>query len=61
MRKFIHETISNSQGAFVKGRQILDAILIANVVVDEKRRSRRKGLCLKNILKKRMIIWIGVS
>ena len=47
MCKVIHETISNSQWAFVEGRQILDAILIANVVVDEKRRSKEEGIVFK--------------
>ena len=60
IRKVIHETISNSQGAFVEGRQILDAVLIANEVVDGKRRSEEEEIVFK-ILKKHMITWIGAS
>ena len=44
LRKVLHETISDSQGAFVEGRHILDAVLIANEVVDEKRRSGEEGV-----------------
>ena len=47
LRKVIHEMISSSQGAFVEGRQILDAFLIANEVVDEKRRSGEEGIVFK--------------
>ncbi|RVW28239.1 hypothetical protein CK203_083670 [Vitis vinifera] len=47
LRKVLHETIFGSQGAFVEGRQILDAILIANEVVDEKRRSGEEGVVFK--------------
>ena len=41
------KTISLSQGAFVEGRQILDAVLIANEVVDEKKRSGEEGVVFK--------------
>ncbi|RVW20057.1 LINE-1 retrotransposable element ORF2 protein, partial [Vitis vinifera] len=34
-------------GAFVQGRQILDAVLIANEIVDEKRRSGEEGVVFK--------------
>ncbi|RVW96745.1 putative mitochondrial protein [Vitis vinifera] len=47
LRKVLHETISGSQGAFVEGRHILDAVLIANEVVDEKKRSREEGVVFK--------------
>ena len=39
--------ISQSQNAFVKGRQILDAALIANEVVDSVLRRKEKGLLCK--------------
>ncbi|KAJ9703126.1 hypothetical protein PVL29_004763 [Vitis rotundifolia] len=46
-RGVLHETIHYSQGAFVQGRQILDAILIANEIVDERRRSGEEGVVFK--------------
>ena len=37
LRGVLYETIHSTQGAFVLGRQLLDADLIANEIVDEKR------------------------
>lgn len=45
-------TIHISQRAFVEGKQILDAILIANEVVDEKRCLGRDGVVFKIDFKK---------
>ena len=47
IRGVLHETIHPTQGAFIQGRQILDAVLIANEIVDEKRRSGEEGVVFK--------------
>ena len=47
LRGVFHETIHSTQGAFVQGRQILDAVLIANEIVDVKRQSGKKGVVFK--------------
>ncbi|WKA01530.1 hypothetical protein VitviT2T_019810 [Vitis vinifera] len=47
LRGVLHETIYYTQGAFVQGRQILDAVLIANEIVDERRRSGEEGVVFK--------------
>lgn len=58
--KVIHETISNSQGAFVEGRKIFDVVLIANGVLDKKRRFGEEGVVLKIEFRRHMIMWTGV-
>ena len=47
LRRVLHETIFIFQGVFVKGRQILDVVLIANEVMDEKGRSEEEGAVFK--------------
>ncbi|CAL8998321.1 unnamed protein product, partial [Prunus brigantina] len=47
LREVLGSTISSYQGAFVRGRQILDAALIANEVVEESRRLNKSGMVFK--------------
>ena len=56
LRSVLHETIHSNQGAFVQGRQILNAVLITNEIVDEKRQSEEKGESSKLTLKRLMTI-----
>jgi len=44
LRSVIGTVISDSQSAFVKGRQILDGILIANQVVEEARHLKKETI-----------------
>lgn len=52
LRGAVDKVTSNTQGAFVKGRQIMDGILIANRCVDWQRRFKKLGPVCKIDLKK---------
>ncbi|CAN0918453.1 hypothetical protein LINGRAHAP2_LOCUS30871 [Linum grandiflorum] len=47
MRGLMPTLVSRHQCAFVHGRQIMDASLIANELIDSRRRSGRPGLVIK--------------
>jgi len=47
LRSVIGLVISDAQSAFIKGRQILDGILVANEIVDEARKSHKDLLLFK--------------
>ena len=47
LRQVIGSVVSETQSAFVKNRQILDGILIANEVVDEARKSKKELMLFK--------------
>ena len=47
LHKVFQDAIFLTEGVFVEGRQILDVVLIANELVDEKRRSREEGVVFK--------------
>jgi hypothetical protein len=52
LRVVIGSVVSDSQSAFVKGKQILDGILVANEAVDEARRLKKEMLLFKVNFKK---------
>lgn len=44
---FLEKLIGDTQSAFLKGRFILDGVLVANEAVEDLRRSKRKGMVFK--------------
>ena len=51
IKKLMGKVVSNSQNTFVKGRQILDAKLIANKVIDSLKTNNSGLLCKLDIAK----------
>ena len=47
IKRVMDKVISKSQNAFVEGQQILDAVLIANEIVDSTLRRKKRGLVCK--------------
>ena len=52
LKSVMGEVISDSQQAFVQGRQILDAVLIANKTLDSRLKDNKSGFLLKMDIEK---------
>ena len=61
MKSVVGKLISKEQSDFLKGRSILDGILIANETVEFLKSQRKKGSSLKLTLRKPMTRWSGRS
>lgn len=61
LRKVVDKIISNPQNAFVKGRQILDSVLMANECLDSHIKSGEPVYFVNWILRRLMIMLTWIS
>ena len=47
IKNVLPSVIDENQSVFLKEKEMLDSVLVANEVVEELKRCRRSGLCLK--------------
>ena len=52
LKKVVGKVVSKAQGAFVEGRQVLDAVLIANEAIDSVLKNNKNGILCKLDIKK---------
>ena len=52
LKKVVGKVVSKAQGALIEGRQILDAVLIANEDIDSVLKNNENGILCKLDIKK---------